>query len=140
MISKEIKTANGEYNLHFYSGEGVTVNFENVMYRNVPFKGTLHFIINQIILTAGFNLINRSDDWQKKTTDFQKENVSEIVKSETFDFIFSNPSILQEAQETWVNNKMKSLARERDELMDKAAQKQKEIEEFWETNRGIFGQ
>lgn len=139
MIMETIATTNGEFQIFAHSATSVKIMSVNpITVNKIPYNATAHYTVADMILTETYRFISRTDTYVKEATYAQKDKVVDILKRELFDFIFSNPEILVDAQKNYVNNKLDAMRRERDELTRKVVEKQEEISEFWEANREVF--
>ena len=138
MITKEITNEKGTFTVIIHSATSVGVRNENLTVNKIPYNVHTSYDVKDMIFTESYRFVSRRDSYSKEATFEQKNRISEVMKSEVFNYIFYNPELLIEGQKNYVNQKMASMERERDELMQKAYEKQNEIEEFWETRRAVF--
>jgi hypothetical protein len=139
MIQETFINNNGEFQLFIHGKNSVSVRNENLVVNGIPYSVHAHFEVADMIFTLSNLYVTRTDTWQKEATYAQKQRCGEVAKREAFDYIFSYPHLLIEGEKSRVEEKMKSLKAERDELHKKAAEKNTEILEFWEANRQVFG-
>lgn len=126
MISKEI--GNG-FTLYIANSTSVGARNEQLSVNGIDYNVHLYFTVKDMILTETYCSVNRLG-FAKDATYAQKRRISELVKRVVFDYLFSYPEVLKEADKEAALDKIRSLQYERSNLLARLAKIDAEIAEL----------